>query len=57
MEQVRSNCCKARIRFVDIQKPLGKEKAPYNIIIIWCEGCGTILNGNGGKTGIKINEI
>jgi len=45
--------------YVEYDYPLGKNKAPFNILIIWCKGCGTILDGNGDPQPhkLKIHQI
>ncbi len=57
--QPRTACCNAPIRYKEIEFPLGKLNMPINSLILWCEACGHILDGNGNhaKHNLKIHEV
>ncbi len=56
---VRTKCCGAPICYKEIKEPLGDGIMPFNILILWCQKCGQILDGNGNfrEPNIKITEL
>lgn len=51
-------CCAQPMGYIEYTNPL-IVGGPANVLIIWCKGCGHILDGNGEKQphGLKITEI
>jgi len=57
--QPLTKCCNAPIRYKEIKDPLGDGVMPFNTIILWCEKCAQILDGNGNfrEPNLKITEL